>query len=120
MVVEDTSIHRLLAAIDQPPKWAPIRPWCMQCKSLQETTDRLSHCHHCGRHVCDNCTRRALSPDFFPKSFGICERSLVCVVCEDILVSKKEDSSNSTGTTNPTSSLFVEEDDMSSNQLHLI
>jgi len=115
MVSEETSIHRLLAAINGPPKWAPNRPWCMQCKSREMPSDRPLHCQHCGRHICSNCTKRALSPDFFPKSFNIYEASWVCFVCEDILVSRKEEFSNSTGVTNPASSFTAEDD-----RLHLI
>ena len=120
MLSEETSIHRLLAAINEPPKRAPSRPWCMQCKSPKASSDRLFHCHHCGRHICGHCARRGLSPEFFPKSFNICEVSLVCVVCEDILVSRKEDFSNSTGITHPASSFAAEEDELSSDRLHLI
>ncbi|VEU44575.1 unnamed protein product [Pseudo-nitzschia multistriata] len=122
MVSQETSVHRLLAAITGPPKCAPVRPWCMQCKSPQGSSERSFHCQHCGRHVCSNCTRRALQPDFFPKSFDICEASWVCIVCEDILVSRKEEFSNSTSTsaTNPTSSLAVDDDELSSNRLHLM
>ena len=121
MVSEETSIHRLLAAINGPPKWAPSRPWCMQCKSPQGSSERAFNCQHCGRHVCDSCTRRVLSPDFFPKPFDICEASWVCLVCEDILVSRKEDFSNSsTSITNPASSFVTCEDEFSSDRLHLI
>ena len=113
MVSEDNTIHRLLAAINEPLKLAPIRRWCMHCKSPKGLSDRFFHCHHCGRHVCHHCARRTLTPEFFPKSFNIGKASKVCVVCEDILVARKEDLSNSSGMTNPASS-FV------SNSLHLI
>jgi len=112
MVSEDNTIHRLLAAINEPLKLAPIRRWCMHCKSPKGLSDRFFHCHHCGRHVCHHCARRTLTPEFFPKSFNIGKASKVCVVCEDILVARKEDLSNSSGMTNPASS-FV------SNSLHL-
>jgi len=120
MLSDDTSIQRLLSAINQPSKWAPIRPWCMQCKSPNGASGKLFHCHHCGRHVCAHCAS-GLTPDFFPKSFNIIDVALVCIVCEDILVSRKEDFSNSTGITNPTSSFLAEDDEFSSDhQLHLI
>jgi len=120
MVLEEIAIHRLIAAITGPPKFAPMRPWCMQCKSPQNSSEKSIHCQHCGRHVCASCTRRALPPDFFPKSFDVCEASWVCLICEDILVSRKEDFSNSTSTTNPTSSLAVDDDECFSSRLHLI
>ena len=126
MLSDETSIHRLLAAISGPPKWAPIRPWCMQSKTPCGPPDKLFHCHHCGRHVCAHYTRGGLGPEFFPKSFNILDVALVCTVCEDILVSRKEDLSNSTGVTNPTSSLIassliVEDDEFSAEcRLHVI
>lgn len=110
MVSEETSIHRLLAAITGPPKWATNRPWCMQCKSPQRFSNGLLHCQHCGRHICTNCTRRILPPDFFPKSFDVYEDSSVCLICEDILVARKEDFSNSTSATHPASSIAVDDD----------
>ena len=121
MLSGETSIHRLLTAINQPSKLAPIRPWCMQCKTPNGVQDKLFHCHHCGRHVCGHCARRGLEREFFPKSFSISDVALVCIVCEDILVSRKEEDSNSTGITNPTSSFLAEDDEFSSDhQLHLI
>ena len=121
MLSDETAIHRLLAAINAPSKWAPTRTRCMQCKSACGSSDKSFHCHHCGRHVCGHCGRRGLTPEFFPKSFNIRDVALVCIVCEDILVSREEDFSNSTGTTNPASSLIVEDDELSSDRrLHLI
>ena len=126
MLSDETSIHRLLAAISGPPKWAPIRPWCMQSKTPSGPSDKLFHCHHCGRHVSAHYTRGGLGPEFFPKSFNITDVALVCTVCEDILVSRKEDLSNSTGVTNPASSfaassLIIEDDEFSAEcRLHVI
>jgi hypothetical protein len=111
MVSEETSMYRLLAAISRQPQLAPSRPWCMQCKSPLRSSERVCHCRHCGRHVCGGCTSRTLTPDFFPKYFIISEASWVCIVCENILVSRKENLSNSTSITNPASSLFVDEDE---------
>jgi hypothetical protein len=111
MVSEESSIHRLLAAINDQPQWAQSRPWCMQCRSLKGLADRSFHCHHCGRHVCGHCATRTLPPEFFPKSFSVSEVSLVCGVCEDILVGRKEDNSSSTGVTIPASSLVTEDDE---------
>mmetsp|Transcript_44895 Transcript_44895/g.50355 ORF Transcript_44895/g.50355 Transcript_44895/m.50355 type:complete len:1721 (-) Transcript_44895:74-5236(-) len=113
MVSEETSIYRLLAAIKRQPKFAPSRPWCMQCKSSLSSSEKVCHCRHCGRHVCGVCTSRILSPDFFPKSFEVSEASWVCIVCENILVSRKEeDLSNNTSITYPALS-FADEDEFS-------
>ena len=114
MVSDEISVYRLLAAISEPPKWAPSRSWCMHCKSPNFSSGRFLHCHHCGRHVCRNCARSNLSAGFFPKSFGIIRASPVCNICDDILVSRKEELSNSTGITIPASSVVMEDDDLSS------
>jgi myosin-5 len=111
MVSDDHAIYRILSAIKKPRKWAPSRPWCMQCKTLFGSGSRAIHCGHCGRHVCGGCTRRTLPPECFPKSFDIFEPSWVCVVCEKILMDRKEDFfSNSSGSTHPISSIGDEED----------
>jgi hypothetical protein len=112
MVSDEHSIHRILAAITRPPKWAPTRPWCMQCKSILGSYSRAMHCGHCGRHLCGGCIQRTLPPDYFPKSFEMYEPAWVCHVCEKILVSRKEDFlSNSSGSTHPVSSI-ADEDEM--------
>jgi hypothetical protein len=102
MVQDDHSLHRILAAITGPPKCAPARTWCMHCRSPLGSFARALHCRHCGRHICSACSRCTLTPDLFPKSFEIYEASWVCIVCEKILVARKEDNSSST---NPISSL---------------
>jgi ankyrin repeat protein len=111
MISDENSIHRILAAVVRPPKWAPTRPWCMQCKSLLGSNSRAIHCRHCGRHLCGGCIRRTLIPDFFPKSFEIHEPSWVCLVCDKILVSRKEDRTNSSGTTIPVASVVDDNED---------
>lgn len=105
MVQDDHNLHRILAAITRPPKRAPPRPFCMHCRS--SIGSHAMHCRHCGRHTCSACCRCTLTPDYFPKSFEIFEASWVCIVCENILVARREDSSSST---NPMSSLDDEED----------
>lgn len=109
MVTDEHSLYRILAAMTRPQKLAPIRSWCMQCKSLLDPIGSALHCHHCGSHICCACSRCTLAPDYFPKSFGIYEPSPVCLVCEKILVARKEENSSST---QPISSL-VDEDDRS-------
>jgi hypothetical protein len=52
-----------------------------------------------------------MPPEYFPKSFEIFEPSWVCIVCEKILMDRKEDFlSNSSGSTHPISSIGGEED----------
>ncbi|KAI2506407.1 myosin-kinesin ATPase superfamily-like protein [Fragilaria crotonensis] len=90
MVSDENSLHRLLAAISRPQKWAPNRPWCMHCKTMLGSFARSLHCRHCGRLVCGACSQQSLTPDYFPKSFEIYENSWVCIVCEQILISRKD------------------------------
>lgn len=108
MVADEHSTHRILAAISTPVKWAPthLRPWCMSCKTLLGTFAKSIHCRHCGRHICGACARRKLAPDFFPKAFEIYEASWVCLVCESILATRKEE--ELTNSTHPVSSIMDE------------
>lgn len=107
MVQDENTLYRILAAITHPPKWAPTRTWCMSCRTPLGSFARAIHCRHCGRHVCGACTRCTLAPEFFPKTFDIYEASWVCVVCEKILVARKEDNSTET---QPMSSVGDEEE----------
>jgi hypothetical protein len=109
MVQDEHSLHRLLAAIAKPPKWAPSRPWCMHCKAVLGSFARALHCRHCGRLICGACAPRTLNAEFFPKSFEIYESSWVCTVCEKILVSRKEESGS--GATLPTASSSKDEEE---------
>ena len=107
MVKDEHSLHRILAAINKPQKWAPARTWCMHCNAMLGSFARALHCRHCGRLVCGACSPRSLPAEFFPKSFEIYESSWVCVVCEKILVGRKEDNSS---TTQPTTASSVDGD----------
>jgi len=107
MVQDESTMFRLLAAITHPTPLAPKRSRCMNCKAHLGPFTKTVHCSHCGRHVCGACTRTSLAPDFFPKTFGLNEPSVVCVACEKILVTRKED--NSTGT-QPISSVGGEDE----------
>lgn len=108
MVIDDHSLHRILAAITRQPKPAPNRARCMHCKVSLTHKTRALHCQHCGRHVCSACSRCTLAPDYFPKSFAIYHHAWVCLVCEKILVARKEDNSSST---HPISVSSVGDDD---------
>jgi len=96
MVADEHALHRILAAINKPQKWAPKRSCCMHCHTVLGSFARALHCRHCGRLVCGACSPRSLAAEFFPKSFEIYESSWVCVVCEKILVGRKEDNSSAT------------------------
>ena len=79
-----------MSSISQPQKWAPSRTWCMQCKVTLGTFARALHCRHCGRFVCGDCSPGTLSPDYFPPDFDVDESAWVCVLCEKILLARKE------------------------------
>jgi ankyrin repeat protein len=109
MVSDNHDLHRILAAISKPQKWAPNRPWCMHCKEMLGSFARAMHCRHCGRFVCGGCLVRALPPTYFPKSFEIYEQAWVCVVCEEILVSRRQGGGDDDASvTQPTTSLLDE------------
>lgn len=92
MVEDDDDLHRILSAINRPlVKFAPSRPWCMQCKSNLDTYSRALHCRHCGRLVCSSCSSNCLPAGYFPKCFEITEPVWVCTVCENILTSRTGD-----------------------------
>ena len=103
MVSDENNLHRILAAINRPQKMAPARSWCMHCKASLGSFARALHCRFCGRHVCGACASRAMTAEFFPKSFEIYEASWVCVVCEKVLVTRKEDNSSMTQPTTSSS-----------------
>jgi len=90
MVKNERHLSRILSAVTAPQKWAPSRSWCMHCNTTLGTFARALHCRHCGRFVCGDCSSRALSPDFFPADFEIDKSAWVCLLCEKILVSRKE------------------------------
>lgn len=101
MVQDSSTLYRILAAISTPHAWAPARSWCMHCQSALGTFSRAMHCRHCSRLICGSCAIACLPPEYFPKSFDIHEASWVCVLCEKILIARRDENSNST---HPTSS----------------
>ncbi|KAL3945263.1 MAG: hypothetical protein SGBAC_000674 [Bacillariaceae sp.] len=109
MVQDQNTLYRLLAAITRPTPLAPKRSRCMNCKTHLGPFTKTIHCNHCYRHICGQCTRTSLAPEFFLKTFDLHEASAVCLVCEKILVARKED--NSTGT-QPISSVGDEDERM--------
>ena len=111
MVQDENTLYRILAAINHPPKWAPARTWCMHCKTSLGSFARGMNCRHCGRHICGACSRCTLAPDYFPKNFEIYEASWVCLLCEKILVARKEDNSSGTQPISSSMSSVAEEGD---------
>ena len=97
MIVDCDSLFRVLSAITQPQQNAVARPFCMQCK-MNSCLHKGQHCRHCGRFMCPDCLGRRITLDFFPVSFHHLESEgetlLVCVVCEEILVSIHNTMSN--------------------------
>jgi myosin V len=104
MVTDDHSLHRVLASISTLQIQMPSRGRCMQCKTSLGTFSRAQHCHHCGRHLCLTCCHKRLGTDYFPKFCAVLQASLVCSVCERILLSRKEEETmDETQPTTPTS-----------------
>lgn len=90
MVKKDHHLKRILGAISVQQKWAPSRKWCMQCKVTLGTFARALHCGHCGRFVCGDCAPRSLPGDYFPRDFVFDESAWVCLLCEKILIARRE------------------------------
>jgi hypothetical protein len=90
MVVGVDDLYRILSAITKPPMWAPTRSWCMQCKMTLGARSRAMHCRHCSRLICGTCASSCLPADNFPKSFAVTQASWVCIICEQVLTSRKE------------------------------
>ena len=126
MIVKESDLYRIIGAITMPPTMvAPIRSYCMHCKvspsvlpsvatkSLSNPTvaaAKMTHCRHCCRSVCTNCCRVRLPSDYFGKNFrnvstfgsGPPPLWPCCVVCEKILVARKEITSHGTQPTTTT------------------
>lgn len=90
MVESTDDLSKLLSSITKPQKWAPSRSWCMHCRGVIGTFQRALHCGHCGRFVCGSCSSCRLTPDYFPSNFDIDEPTWVCIPCEKILITRKE------------------------------
>ena len=90
MVKRDHHLSRILAAVSVPQKWPQTRTWCMQCKTSLGTFARALHCGHCGRFVCGDCSPRCLTRDHFPSNFEVDEAAYVCILCEKILIQRKQ------------------------------
>lgn len=106
MVDDSDSLYRIISAINHSQKWAPARSWCMNCEAVLGTFTRALHCRNCSRLICEKCSSSCLPAEDFPKSFHVTEASWVCGICEKILLSRKEEVSQ---TTQPTSSYGEEE-----------
>jgi len=92
MVVDEHSLHRILASISSRQSPVPSRGRCMQCKSRFGTfSSRAQNCQHCGRHVCASCCYHRLGAEYFPKFCEVTQAAWVCTVCERILRSRKDD-----------------------------
>jgi hypothetical protein len=93
MVKDEYSLRRLLSVISTPQEWAQGRLACMNCLLLFRSFKRQHHCRHYGRLVCGSCSTGVLDVTYFPQGFELVmgPASLrVCVVCEDILTSRKK------------------------------
>ena len=94
MVDDDNAMRRLLSSISCEQKFAPTRSNCMQCKRKIIGFGK-KNCHHCGSSVCSRCSEHKLDPFYFPPycrqliERGECAR--VCNICEDMLVSRKQE-----------------------------
>ena len=99
MVRDEYSLRRLLSLISMPQPWAESRLACMHCNSLFKAFKRQHHCRHCGHLVCGPRSSGALEITYFPLSFRSLHEGTsslrVCVVCQDILTSRKKRSRTS-------------------------
>ena len=107
MVLDDHSLHRILASISKRQDHIASKGRCMQCKTSLRTFSRCQNCFHCGRHCCPSCCQRRLGHEFFPKFCEVAKASWVCIVCEKILIVRKED--ETLDDTQPTTSYGDEE-----------
>jgi hypothetical protein len=110
MVEERHDLYRILSSITCPHKLAPARSWCMHCRNTVGKHVRALHCRHCSRLICDVCASTCLPPEYFPKNFQITDASWVCILCEKILINRKDEVGS--GRTLPTSSYGEEDDDL--------
>lgn len=94
MVEDDLAMRRILNSISTPQELAPVRSNCMQCKRKVIGFGK-NHCHHCGSFVCRRCSENKLDPSYFPPYCSHLvknsEAVKVCNLCEDILVTRKQD-----------------------------
>ena len=94
MVMDENDMRYLYSAISCEQKLAPTRTNCMQCKRKLMGFGK-KHCLHCGSSVCGRCSEHTLDPSYFPpycKNVIQCgESARVCNICEDILVTRKQE-----------------------------
>lgn len=95
MISDQDIMHQLFSSISSEQTLGPSRPYCMQCKKKIGAFGR-KNCRHCGCLLCLKCAPNKLDTIFFPP---YCEKVIqsgepmrVCLICEDILISRKEDS----------------------------
>ena len=94
MVDDEVSMRRLLSSISCQQKPAPARSNCMQCKRKIIGFGK-KNCSHCGSTVCSRCSDHKLETSFFPPFcdavIEAAECARVCNICNDILLSRKQE-----------------------------
>jgi ankyrin repeat protein len=95
MVSDAEIMYQLFSSISTEQTLAPSRSNCMQCKKRIGAFGK-KNCRHCGCLVCLKCGPNKLDACFFPpycqKVVQSGEPMRVCNICEEILVSRRNDS----------------------------
>jgi myosin V len=95
MVSDPEIMYQLFSSISTEQTLAPSRSTCMQCKKRIGAFGK-KNCRHCGCLICLTCGPNKLDSGFFPpycqKVIQSGEPMRVCNICEEILVSRKNDS----------------------------
>jgi len=100
MIEDEETIRRLFSSITCEQKPAPPRPNCMLCKRKIVSFSK-KNCSHCGSLICSRCSSHKLDKSFFPpysnSKIKDDEFVRVCLICEDILTSRKYEQENIMG-----------------------
>jgi ankyrin repeat protein len=95
MISDPEIMYQLFSSISAEQTLAPSRSTCMQCKKRIGAFGK-KNCRHCGCLICLTCGPNKLDSGFFPpycqKVIQSGEPMRVCNICEEILVSRKNDS----------------------------
>mmetsp|Transcript_27367 Transcript_27367/g.49711 ORF Transcript_27367/g.49711 Transcript_27367/m.49711 type:complete len:1885 (-) Transcript_27367:34-5688(-) len=124
MVVDEEALLGIFSAIGKQPKWAPERSSCMLCRTKFGKFGRKRHCRRCGSLVCKLCSPHVVKASLLfgsdhEKSVGLNSSmggnnglARVCLVCENIVLSRINDDGSSNKTQPTTiSPINVSEDE---------
>jgi ankyrin repeat protein len=95
MISDAEIMYQLFSSISTEQTLAPSRSSCMQCKKRIGAFGK-KNCRHCGCLVCLKCGPNKLDASLFPpychKVIQSGEPMRVCNICEEILISRRNDS----------------------------